>query len=142
MRVLITGSRDATTDEVIRLALKQIDAESPGPHTLVHGDARGADRLAAKAATELGWTVEAHRAEWEAPCTAACDHQGRRTRQGPRGATTYCPAAGGRRNGRMVALGADLCVAFLLRGAKNIGTRDCIRRAGRAGIPIRRFITV
>jgi hypothetical protein len=39
----------------------------------------------------------------------------------------------------MVSLGADLALAFFARGTSNAGTSDCVKRAGAAQIPIRRF---
>lgn len=38
------------------------------------------------------------------------------------------------RNGRMVAAGADMCLAFPLEGSA--GTWDCVRQARAAGIPV------
>lgn len=46
--------------------------------------------------------------------------------------------AGFARNAEMVALGADLCVAFYKQGAGNKGTDHCASLAGKAGIPVRR----
>ena len=44
-------------------------------------------------------------------------------------------AAGMIRNREMVALGADICLAFPI--GRSPGTRACIREAQRAGIPVR-----
>ena len=80
--------------------------------TIVHGDARGADRLAADVAMSHGFWVEAHPAQW--------------TRDGN--------AAGPKRNEMLAKLGADLCIAF--PGGR--GTADMVRRAEKHGIPVRR----
>lgn len=89
-------------------------ARSPNP-VLVHGGARGADTIAAQEFVELfglRGTVEVHEAEW----------------------VTYGRYAGPRRNAEMVALGADVCLAFPL-GASH-GTRGCMALAEAAGIPV------
>ena len=39
----------------------------------------------------------------------------------------------------MVNQGADMCLAFLQPGARNEGTKGCIRFAEAAGIPVRRY---
>ena len=105
-RLLITGSRDWSDRRAIRWALLL-----RGPGTVVHGAARGADRIAGQIGAELGWPVEAHPADW------------RRGR-----------GAGHLRNQAMVDLGADLCLAFPLPGSR--GTWDCVRRANAADIPV------
>jgi hypothetical protein len=137
VRVLVTGSRVFSSRTVIRRALDVIN-EQPGPHTLVHGDAQGADRMAAAYARELGWTLEPHPADWQAPCTEQCQHRRPRV-VGTR--SDFCPTAGVRRNALMVELGADVCVAFYstAAGVKNVGTTDCVKRAGKARIVIQRF---
>lgn len=136
MRVLITGSREFAARSVINRALNVIN-EQPGPHTLIHGAAKGADRLAAAYAVRLGWTIESHPADWTKPCTPQCTH--RRRRQAADEGLGFCPSAGARRNERMVQSGADICLAFYAVGAKNVGTSDCVKRAGKARITIQRF---
>lgn len=123
LRILLTGSREFHDRVAIRDALGAMVAKfsrgdgawSCSDITLVHGGARGADTIAEAVATAWGWTIERH------PCTnedwAA---QGR--------------SAGPRRNARMVALGADVCVAFPLGEAR--GTRNCMGLAEAAGIPV------
>ena len=135
MRVLVTGGRKWASVRIIRDALTLIDAQ-PGPHTLVHGAAKGADSIAAHVATELGWKVEAHPADWTAPCTPHCRHRKGRG-QHPKG--SYCPSAGAFRNGQMVAAGADLVLAFFAPGQPNTGTNDCVKRARKAGLEVQEF---
>lgn len=106
-RILVTGSRDWTDHSAVIEALQK-----HGPGTLVHGDCRGLDRSAARIAQELGWPVEAWPANW----------------------IDEGPAAGPKRNQRMVNAGADVCLAFPLAYSK--GTWDCVRRAEAAGIPV------
>ena len=105
-RVLITGSRTWTDSTAIRAALSPFRA--PGV-VLVHGDARGADRIAASVWHSWGLPTEAHPADWD----------------------TYGRAAGYRRNRHMVGLGADVCVAFIRNhspGATH--TADLAEQAG------------
>jgi hypothetical protein len=136
VRVLFTGSRHLNINRPdhrmpIYLTLRHIETAHPGPHTLVHGDADGADQIAAQAAGFLGWATEPHPADWTGPCRDTCRPGHRETR---RDGVEYCPTAGNYRNARMVALGADVCVAAPLPGSR--GTWDCVRRAKAAGIPV------
>lgn len=118
-RILVTGSRNWTDRETLEHELADECDSFPGPVIVVHGDCpRGADAIAARFIREWGHkyggiTAEPHPADW--------DNQG--------------PAAGPIRNQRMVDLGAVLCLAFPLGESR--GTYDCVRRANRAGIPVR-----
>lgn len=113
MRIIVTGGRDYTDGMTVVDAFATI-AENAGnePITLVHGNAPGADRLAASRAAVLGWTIEAHPADW----------------------STYGKSAGPIRNQQMADSGADLLVAF--PGGR--GTADMIGRALTAGIRVHR----
>lgn len=119
-RILVTGSRLWTDRVRIAYALLHVLAHHvpTGPAVLVHGDAYGADKSAEKCWAALrndtgrDLTVERHRAEW----------------------TCYGRAAGHRRNAQMVALGADICLAFPLGESR--GTRGCMALAEKAGIPV------
>lgn len=113
-RVLITGSRNWDRPEVIAYALGHALGEI-GPFILVHGDARGADKMAAQIHESYGFTSEPHPANWES--------LGKR--------------AGFVRNSEMVDLGADLCLAFIKDNSK--GATMCADLAEQAGIPVRRF---
>lgn len=137
-RLLVTGSRDWSDYDVIRRAISQVVAERVAetgapypPIVVVHGAARGADLLAAKAAGEFRLTPEPHRAVWKNP-------DGSRNRR-----------AGYERNELMVSLGADLCLAFVMPCQKSgcggreahdsHGTAHCMGLARQAGIDIRRI---
>ena len=114
-RILITGSRKFTDLTIIEAALL---AEGPG--TVVHGCADGTDQLAHQIAMKYriqGYTVEPHPAKWRA----------------------LGDGAGRIRDEELVALGADVCLAFFKTGAANRGTRDCVGRATSAGIPVKEF---
>lgn len=83
--------------------------------TLVHGDARGADRMAEAWAKERGWELDPFPADWD----------------------RYGAAAGPRRNREMVASGADAAFAFWHHHSR--GTRDCIDLIRKAEIPLEIF---
>lgn len=129
MRVIVCGGRDYTDRGRVRFVLATWpipdapltgtehvgirwdlrDAAARGDLTIIHGEARGADRLADDAARDLGLRVESYRADWS---------QGR--------------AAGPIRNKQMLASGADLVVAF--PGGK--GTAHMVSIAREAGVPV------
>ena len=114
--VLVTGSRHLTDKhrDAVTLALAYAAARHDGrwPPTLIHGDAKGADTLAAEIAAEQGWKVIAMPADWD----------------------THHKAAGPIRNQQMVDMHPDLVVAFLMPNSR--GTRDCVERALKADIPV------
>lgn len=127
-RVLVTGSRTFDDADRIAAVLKGVRAQEHfADAVLVHGDARGADRLAAAAWISFGGLVEPHPAAW-ARCAPTCRPDHRQWR----GSFNYCPTAGHRRNQTMVDRGADLCLVFLRDNST--GARDCRRRAVAADI--------
>lgn len=144
-RVLSTSSRELTDDDepaVEKALLEAVDGK-PGPHTLVHGGARGGDTIFGRVAARLGWEVEVFPADWAAPCESSCNHGPRRQRVGYD--EDYCPAAGHRRNARMVstmkaALPDVAVVAVYKRGAANKGTSNCVRLAKGAGLDVKRVV--
>lgn len=116
-RVLVTGSRSWGDEAVVRAALAQQWERAAGERStvLVVGDARGADHIAAELWGRAGLPVERHVARW--------DELGRR--------------AGMVRNAEMVNSGIDRCVAFQVGDSP--GTRECVRMAKEAGIPVEVF---
>jgi hypothetical protein len=119
--------------------LARARAELGDDTVLVHGEARGADRTAAwiwRGTWRL--PVEAHPVNWTAPCRAECKPSHRRAKF--LGAPKVCPAAGMYRNADMVALGADLCLAFILD--QSAGATKCAGLARAAGITVRPFTAV
>lgn len=111
MRLLITASREWTDVERIHRTLNTIRNR---PLTVVHGGARGGDRIAAQWARDTeGVFEEAHPVSREA--------------------WRFSRQAGLERNSFMVNMGADLCIAFWLNHSS--GTRDCMSKAIDAGIP-------
>lgn len=114
-RVLVTGSRNWFNHEIISDALHAQRLLDPDyAITVVHGGAAGADALAAWWARSVGVHAEVHMADW-----------------------SLGKVAGHIRNQKMVDLGADVCLAFPMQGSR--GTWDCVRRAEKAGIPVRTF---
>ncbi|WP_353890622.1 SLOG family protein [Micromonospora sp. WMMA1363] len=113
----MTGSRDWQSELFIArvmvdlrntLEIRGVDALAV---TLVSGGCpTGADRMAERCAAFLGWFVERHPADW-----------GR-----------YGKQAGFVRNAEMVALGADVCLAFIR--ANSPGASTTVRMAQTAGI--------
>ena len=111
-RILVTGSRtwaDATTIAAVLRRWRTPDA------VLVHGGARGADRIAARIWRARGLPTEEHPADW------------------PR----HGRAAGPIRNQQMVQAGADVCLAFIQDHSR--GATDCATAAEYAGIPTHRY---
>jgi hypothetical protein len=129
-RILVTGSRAwddwVTVWTALEDAIEEAYRKGRREYVVVHGGAKGADQIAADfCEDQAGWyddyanqvlAVERHPADW--------DKHGK--------------AAGPIRNQAMVDLGADVCLAFQIGDSR--GTADCIRRAEKAGIPIRRYV--
>jgi hypothetical protein len=107
-RIIVCGSRRWQDRD--RIADRLFDC--PTDTTIVHGNARGADRIAHQEAQKLGLLVESHPADWE--------------RHGKR--------AGVIRNEEMADLGAELCIAFWDGSSK--GTEHMISAARMRGIPV------
>lgn len=102
MRVIVTGSRDWKDMYAVYDALGEL-LKPGGELTVVHGDCpTGADRFASLWCKGKPVTEERHPAQW--------DRFGR--------------SAGVRRNAEMVALGADLVLAFPL--PQGSGTQNCM----------------
>ena len=110
LKIVVTGSRDWTDTARIRRALQAVPG---GPHVLLHGDCRGADRIAAGIARNLCWKVEAFPARWD----------------------LYGKAAGPIRNREMLEERPDLVLAFPLPGSQ--GTADCVEKALRLGLKVK-----
>ena len=126
MRILVTGSRDWADKDAIWSELAALAQADPFA-TLVHGACpTGADAIADDWWTGFGGDPERHPADWS---------RGRK--------------AGPERNAAMVALGADLCLAFIgdctSRRCRredrhpSHGASGCADLAEAAGIETRRF---
>lgn len=131
-RILVTGSRTWTDRAAVSRALDMCLVEAGRDLVVVHGAcSRGADQLADQwvrcmwAGLPVGTLrAERHPAEW----------------------SRYGPSAGAIRNEEMVALGADLCLAFIdpcrsreckrKRPHGSHGATHCAALAERALIPV------
>ena len=130
MRILVTGSRDWPDETLVQSAIRDSVIEywsaDPPPEgsryaedvIIVHGACpTGADRMASDLAKQYfrSYTEEPHLADW----------RGRGKRAGPA------------RNAEMVALGADVCLAFIKGESKGATmTADLARKAG---IPVKEY---
>ena len=117
MRILVSGSREYQHFDVIEEALDSA-AQDERDVVVVHGDARGADRLGKEAALMLGFSEESHPADWN----------------------SYGNAAGPIRNTEMLSGGIDIALFFLDSKAGNVGTRHALKLAKRLGVPSRYFV--
>lgn len=108
-RFLVCGGRDYADWQFMRKKLKVL-LEEDWMFILVHGDCRGADRLAAGWAKACELIVEAYPADW----------------------AKYGRAAGAIRNQEMLDSGIDGVIAF--PGGK--GTANMIKIAIQAGVPV------
>jgi len=114
--ILVTGDRDWTNEGMIREALQLHDIVH-GQVRVIHGDCRGADEIAGRIAKELGYDVVPYPADWK----------------------QYGKAAGPIRNQRMVDTSPNVVFAFHPNLDRSKGTKDCIYRARKAGLPVFRY---
>jgi len=108
MRILVTGDRNWTDGERIKNVLKCFPLNT----VLIHGNARGADKIAAGIAFDLGWEIIAFSAKWE----------------------KYGKAAGVKRNREMYDTGKpDIVIAFHNDLNNSKGTKNMVKYAGKKG---------
>lgn len=131
MRILITGSRDWDDRDFIYRTLNELCEEFDLNHdpdeygntmpdaskvTIVHGACpKGADLWADEWCLDSFFTAERYPADWN----------------------THGKRAGFVRNAEMVALGADLCLAFIVNNSK--GATMTANLAEKAGILVRLY---
>ena len=109
-RILICGDRNWKDVETIENFVKSL----PPDTVIIHGDCRGADSIADKAAKEHGLTVKPFSAKWD----------------------KYGEAAGPIRNRRMLVEGKpDRVVAFHDDLSKSRGTADMVKQARKQRVP-------
>lgn len=113
MKVLVCGSRDWHRDDVIRARFARL----PRGTTILHGGARGADKIAATAAHSLGFDVVEYPADWE----------------------RFGRSAGIRRNITMLEERPDLVIAF--HKDNSTGTQHVIDQTLVRGIPLEVYAT-
>lgn len=114
-RLLITGDRNWSVVHPVAFVLGA--ATMKGYGLLIHGDARGADTLAARIALAEGWTGLSFPADWR----------------------RYGRSAGPRRNIEMLAQRPDAVVAFHDDLEHSRGTGHMVRLARKGGVPAVHF---
>jgi hypothetical protein len=116
MRVLVCGSRHFNDHKFMKDVLQK-EFYSDDTVTLIHGDAKGADRLSEevlKGYFHGGFEVLRFPADWD----------------------TYGKSAGPIRNTKMLKEGKpDMVIAFMAKDSR--GTKNMVDQAESAGIPVR-----
>lgn len=108
MVVLVCGSREWKDADAIRVELVKLP-----PDTLViHGDARGADKIAGEVALALGLKVKAVPAKWK----------------------ELGKSSGVLRNQHMLDMCPDLVIGFCVDVTPTSGTMDMLKRARAKGV--------
>ena len=114
VRILIRGDRHWRCDDLAEQIVNRLIARNGPDLVIAHGGAPGVDNAFATACRELGIVAESQHADWH--------HLGK--------------IAGPTRNREMVEAGADLCIALHRSIETSKGTKDCVRQALAAGIPV------
>ncbi len=110
--ILVTGSRIWSDKQAVRDALMRNVRGNDGI-LIVHGGAKGADKLAGEVAREMGWRCKVYAPDWH----------------------KHKHAAGPIRNSEMLEKEKiDLVIAFPKGEAK--GTRDMIKKAKQKGLTV------
>jgi len=113
LRLIVCGSRHWQDRDTMTSVLEALD-EWEGIDLIIHGDCRGADRMARDIAVSHDWFVVAHPAEWQ----------------------KYGRAAGPLRNRKMLeSCAVDYVIAFHENLKASRGTKDILRAAEAKGIP-------
>lgn len=112
---MVTGSRNYDDFNEMYWILKTIVSElkiEPSQSAIIHGNSRGADKIAGYVGRNLGFNIEVYPANWD----------------------KYGKVAGPIRNREMVNSGVDLVLAFPI--GNSYGTRNAIKEAKKKQIPI------
>lgn len=126
MRVLVCGGRNFEKRSLLFAALDKIEKERGNITVVIHGDARGADRMAGEWAKSWGKRVLKFPAHWQ-----DLSHPDRRVKQA--NGNVYDANAGMRRNIKMVEEGKpDLVIAF----PGGAGTANMVKLAEQVGLEV------
>lgn len=119
MRVLVTGDREWNDVEKV---VEALSSRLTSADTLVHGAARGADRISGEVARELGVKVIEVPADWN----------------------KYAKAAGPIRNALMLREYGPFDLVFVFHSdlSKSRGTKDMVQRLENAGYGDEKFVYV
>jgi hypothetical protein len=111
-RVLVTGSRDWEDVAAVRAEFDVIAQHEGKEVVLVSGNCpNGADKIAEDLASEYGWALELHPADWQ----------------------THGKSAGFKRNTAMVETGVQYCLAFIKN--ESAGASHTAKKAREAKVP-------
>jgi hypothetical protein len=113
MRIVITGDRAWSCDELAMAVLQRLITRYGRDIVIIHGGSPGVDESFNEACTSLGITVEPRPANWP--------HTGHPTI--------------GSKNRELIKDGADLCIAVHRRIGASQRTLDCVNQAIQADIP-------
>lgn len=115
--VLVCGDREWKDRSAARYVLEKFN---PQTTIIVHGDCRGADRIAGEVASEMGFVVRAYPAKWD----------------------LYGKRAGPIRNTEMLDKEhPDIVFAFHNNIERSRGTKDMITKSSARGIPVELVMT-
>ena len=114
MKVLVCGSRNWRARAVTYDALEQLKKSTKEPITIIHGDCRGADKIAGEVAETLGMEVERYPANWK----------------------KYGKSAGPIRNVEMLEQNPDKVIAFHENIMESKGTNHMLSIASKVNVPI------
>lgn len=120
LRLLVTGDRDWTGRKAMKAAFQLLELDYGKAVTLIHGDARGADRMAESLFIELGFEggLLVYPAEWD----------------------KYHFGAGHIRNQLMLDHGKpDIVFAFHDDLSNSKGTKDMVKRSLNAGLIVQLY---
>ena len=123
--ILVTGGREWANYETTQRAMEIVGSKwkkTPQSVLVIHGECRGADRLAGKSAKELGYTIQSAPADWK----------------------KYGRSAGYVRNAEMIEQALEYhtkgvpttVLAFHSDIEKSKGTKHCIEQAKLKGLDV------
>lgn len=115
MKIIVCGDRHWDDFDIIWRILQTYYVEHGADITIIHGDCKGADKLAETAAESFKFEVVAVPADWN----------------------FYGRAAGPIRNKEMLDMEPDIVLAFHQRLWDSKGTKNMVEIAKKAGVPTR-----
>jgi hypothetical protein len=114
MSILITGDRHWRCTDLAEWIVKRLVKRYGADALIINGGAAGVDTAFCEACRKLGIAFQPYLANWQ----------------------SLGNLAGPARNREMVATKPDLCVAIHRDIIARKGTKDCVRQALAAGIPV------
>jgi hypothetical protein len=114
MRILVTGDRDWICFDLATAIVRRMIKRYGPDIVIVHGDCRGVDNSFRSVCRWLRVKDEPHPPDW----------------------ARFGDAAGPKRNAEIVASKPDMCVALHRSIETSRGTKDCVKQALAAGVPM------